>query len=426
MAFENNHYVPQFILRRFGDKLNRYNVKTGEVKVKGSLINSFSGKNIYPEWLEHMLSDLESRIANLIDNKILNANDTVTITRADNYLIKKFFAVAMLRVPDSSINTIKHLDSIESLKERGFKEVEKEDESVEEYSYRTLKVLLESNDIDEVYNHPEVTYEACNWMRLFNSCYLTIWDSKEVKEDFIITDCGMNCEHDKSRFLDFNFDGTVFNNSKDEMIKNGYVFKKSLDFSDNDKATLYFNLMMNMTYVHANYYLFAVSNDRTIALINPFYRLYNDERMLEVTREEPDVWPTLLSKEAMSCNTQTYIELGKNNDADLFHYKVKDLSLEEVIIVNNMMLDRVYKWMGFDSSAKIVRSLNVYSMIIKRFQRNNYDKLIEYLYSLGFDFPKLKKYQNICDRMTRYGFTEKEMEYIKFFYDYVIKKKNIV
>ena len=88
MAYDNNHYVPQFILRRFGDKLNRYNVKTGDIKNKGSIINAFSGKNIYPEWLEHMLSDLESRIANLIDNKILNVSNKVTITRTDNLEFK--------------------------------------------------------------------------------------------------------------------------------------------------------------------------------------------------------------------------------------------------------------------------------------------------------------------------------------------------
>ena len=102
MAYSNNHYVPQFIQRRFGDKINRYNVQTGEIKVKGSILNAFSGKNIYPEWLEHMFSKLEAKMATLIDKKILNADKVVTITREDNLLIKKFFTVAMLRVPESS------------------------------------------------------------------------------------------------------------------------------------------------------------------------------------------------------------------------------------------------------------------------------------------------------------------------------------
>lgn len=102
MAYDNNHYVPHFILRRFGNKLNRYNVETGEAKIKGSIINAFSKKNIYPEWLEHMLSDLEAKIACLIDNKVLKVENQVTITREENWLIKKFFTIATLRVPDTS------------------------------------------------------------------------------------------------------------------------------------------------------------------------------------------------------------------------------------------------------------------------------------------------------------------------------------
>ena len=110
MEYSNNHYIPQFILRRFGTKINRYNIETGEIRVKGSIINAFSGKNIYPEWLEHKFADLESKIANLIDNKILNADKVVTISRAENMLIKKFFAAATLRVPDASIFSKKHLE----------------------------------------------------------------------------------------------------------------------------------------------------------------------------------------------------------------------------------------------------------------------------------------------------------------------------
>ncbi len=271
MEYSNNHYVPQFIQRRFGNKINRYNVQTGEIKVKGSILNSFAGKNIYPEWLEHMFSDLEAKIARLIDKKILKADKQVTLTREENLLIKKFFTVAMLRVPESSLLTIKHLDTEERLKLKGFKEVVVENESTLEYAFRTLKVILESKNLEDLYNHPQVTYEACNWYSLFYNCYISIWDSEKSKEDFIITDNGMNCEHDKTRFLTFEFDGKKFENKKDEMLKRGYVMSKFLENkNDSVKALVYGNMVQKMEYVHANYYLFAVSNTRTIALINPF------------------------------------------------------------------------------------------------------------------------------------------------------------
>ena len=424
MAYSNNHYVPQFILRRFGNKINRFNVKTGEIKIKGSTTNAFSDEKIYQKKKKKMLGGLESRIANLIDNKVLRANGEVVLTRADNILIKKFFTIATLRIPDSSLFNQKHLESEESLKMQGFKEVNLENESNLDYAYRTMKVVLESNSIEELFNHPQVTYEACKWFSLFHNCFITIWDSKESKEDFVITDNGMNCEHDKSRFLTFNFDGKPYKNEKDEMLKTGYVMKKLEEYkADSIKSLGYAEIFARMSRVHANYYLFAVSSTRTIALINPFYRMYDDPTFLERIKEVPDVWPTLLSKEAMSSNSYNYVKVGEKSDNDQFSYRIKSLSLEEVIIINCMMLDRVYYWVGFDDSARIAKSLNTYTMIEKHLQRNNYDKLVEYLYSLGYDFPRIEKYANIKNKLTCFPFTDKEFEYIKFCYDLIKKSQ---
>lgn len=230
----------------------------------------------------------------------------------------------------------------------------------------------------------------------------------------------MNCEHDKTIFLTFNFGGKQYTNNRDEMLKRGYVAKQIFDSKEEENKLLtYLKLSTSMDYVHANYYLFAVSNKRTIALINPFYRLYDDSSFLSITNKVPDVWPTLLSRETMRCNTQTYQHFGETNDNDLFHYGIKDISAEEVIIINNMMLDRAYYWIGFDDSSRIVRSLNVYSMIDKKFQRNDYDNLIKYLYSLGYDFPRLNKYALIKDKLTNQKFTKEEMDYVEFFYNLI-------
>lgn len=419
MAYENNHYVPQFILRRFGEKLNRYNVETGDIKCKGSLINAFSAKNIYPQWLEKMLGDLESRMANLIDNKVLKEKETVNLSKEDNWLIKKFFTIATLRVPDTSIKTMKHLDTEESLEKMGFKEKNIENETNDEYLYRTMKVVLESNKLEEVYSHEFVTYEACKWATLYNNCFISIWDSNDVKEDFIITDNGMNCEHDKTRFLHFNFDGKEYVNNRDEMLKKGYVLKKIEECRYPKKIFLYSDLLKNMDYVHANYYIFAVSNTRTISLINPFYRLYYDESYINVLGETPDVWPSVLSKEALEANTCI---CKKNGEITSYKYKVKNLSLDDVIIVNNMMLDRVFMWMGFDNSSKICRSINVYLMMEKEFQRKNYVKLKEYLYSLGNEFPQSKKLIDIHNKICSYNFTPNEIDYVKHFYYSIIKE----
>ena len=418
---QNNHYVPQFIMRRYGDKINRYNVKDGRYIVKGSKLNAFVEKGLYPNELEIELSQLESNFANLLDKKILNASEQIILTREELWLIKKFFAVALLRVPASLFGP-RNLDAKQQSEIQGFKEVVIPDESDLNYRFRTIEVILNAKNIPEVYNSNIVTYEACKWSQLFNNCYVTIWDSKECGEDFIITDNGMNCEHDKSRFKLFN----GYYNDRDEMIKSGYINKCLLDLANNNNpgALRYFDIQNRMIYVHANYYLFAVSNNRTIALVNPFFRLYSDEIISE-TKVKPNVWPSKISEYALEANKCDYInkEQIEFDKQDKFIYKVKSLPLDDVILVNCLMLDRVDTWFGFDESAKILRSISTYNAISRIGQRNHFDKLITHLSNNGYELYKSKKYKDLAKYMVESSFTQAELECINFSLD-LIKYEN--
>ena len=125
---------------------------------------------------------------------------------------------------------------------------------------------------------------------------------------------------------------------------------------------------------YANYYLFAVSNNRTISLVNPFFRLYFDESFIKCETDKPNVWPTKISPYALETNKVTYVKKNEFNSEDEFTYEVKSLPLRDVLLVNCLMLDRVDTWLGFDETAKIIRTLSVYNLI--NYKRNNYDKLV--------------------------------------------------
>ena len=423
MGYENNHYIPQFIQRRFANKINRYNIITGDLIVKGSTKSAFAKKNIYPQWLEKMFGELEVRIAQFLDDIVLSAKEKVVLKRNDIWLIKKFFMIQTLRAPDSTLLRIKRLDDDKKMLLMGYKENVIENESLEDYAYRTLKVILESNSMDDVYNHHQVTFEACKWASLYNYCYITIWDSTECKEDFIITDNGMNCEHDKSRFQIFNFGDGEYLNEKDEMIKRGYIYSHLQNQNDYNTSLLYFNLEEKMKHVHANYYLFPVSATRTIALVNPFFRLFYDQPAIDIIGNVPDVWPTLLSREALESNKNRYQSLGDYSDDDLFYYDIKNLSLDDVIIINCMMMDRVFEWLGFAETSKMIRSLCTYLSLPKISQKIDYSRLKSELLNLGYDMPKGEYIKNMSRKLILTGITPSEIKYIQFFYDNLIKNK---
>ena len=73
MAYENNHYVPQFILRQFGDYLNVYNVKDCSLHSGMLTSNIFSERKIYPADLEKAIGyNLESPFAKLFHEKLMS------------------------------------------------------------------------------------------------------------------------------------------------------------------------------------------------------------------------------------------------------------------------------------------------------------------------------------------------------------------
>ena len=65
MAYENNHYIPQFILRQFGDTINIYNTQEGMLKKNQQTYQIFSERKIYP-------SDLERDIGNKLESPFAN------------------------------------------------------------------------------------------------------------------------------------------------------------------------------------------------------------------------------------------------------------------------------------------------------------------------------------------------------------------
>lgn len=441
--YENNHYVPQLILRRFGNKINLYNVKTGEVKFKRSTLNMFNEKNLYPQELEKKLSLFESKIANLLDKKILVDANEISLTRTEIWQLVQYACISMIRTPNSYNRLKLKQEDKAKLEKQGFKEFYIENETDEEYSERTINVILDSKNIKEVYEHTKVTYEACKWASLFYNCCLSILDSKDAKEDFVIMDVGMICEHDKTRFQPF---PSLFSkefvskemqpidyyrrNEIDEILKRGYIYNTLQSFiekaqnneeisnSEKDKVQAFFETEMKMQYVHANYYIIPVSNTRTVSFINPFFKLYFDEELLSLTGNKPDIWPTTLTMESMKTGSRKYKKLGEYSDDDVFLYPVKNIPYEDVIKINCMAIDRIDTWLGFDESSRICRTLNIYSLV--NFQRNNYSPLIEEFKNMGYEFPKKQKYFDLKEIITNPKFTEEELKYNEFFYKNVI------
>lgn len=387
MAYSNNHFVPRLVLRRYNDRLSTYNVKTGGLSENNKLENIFSEQNLYNEDIEIMLGQkVESPFANILVRKILKTEvgEEIELSRKELNIIKKFLLIEQMRVfiNEGKYSALeKYLTSFQKVAgvKYPFEEKAIEHETIETRWQRNLRVIIECYDLMHIHEHELCTYEIYRWAQIYNSGYIAVWDSTSSGEDFIVSDIGMTSEVEPS-FVKIGL----------EVEKRDYLLKAIQKTGKSSDKDIYFGLLNAQLNFHENFYMFSISKNRMIVVINPFFRLYSNETKLP----KPDVWPTEISDEtlyAKNRSQQLPVIFGKPilNDNDKFWYKVQPMELDDVVWVNMLMLDRIDTYLGFANMENIADSVFNYIDYYK--QKNlvapiNYEPLL-----------KIMKDRNIID-----------------------------
>lgn len=419
----DQHYVPRLVLRKYDERISTYNIHTGEIKVSGSkLKDTFSSDLLYSQEIEDLFNEkIESDFARILNEKILLDESKIVLKRTELATVKKFLLLAMIRTLDGESFVVQRKQMGANGLKKFLKFEEKNVDNLSDFDYwmRTIRCILESADLGSVKNHPEATTQAVRWATTFNSGYISIWDSSDTKEEFVVIDNGMTSEHEPTRFMP---------EIGNDVIKRGYLLDKTIFSSDRNEENKkidfrnYYNLIFSLDYFTENMYLFSISKNRMIALINPFFRLYDkDESEGTHILPTPDIWTTRIKDKSLFLkNKNEYINNlldtlnGKTDKNDSYIYPVRQMMLDDVIYINCLSFDRISNIVGFTDSSKIRKSLAVYS--ISR-GLNDYSKLIQYFEELGNpiiinDYAK-KISSHIAPRMLK--FSEQEQKYINHF-----------
>ena len=375
MAYENNHYVPQFILRQFGERINVYNVKVGSLLSGQRTDRVFSERKIYPANLEQDIGyKLEAPFAKLFHSKLMSGKcgDKIVLTRKEIRLMKRFFLLETLRVVsmEEITGAEQILSGMLATMFPNFKEKVIPGETTTDRWHRNIRVIVESEDLLKVSEHPLCTYDVLRWAYIFNSGYFAIWDCSEADTDFLISDIGMTSEVEPSK------------------LKDGYEHTKKdtlcelLNRERNEiKKEVYRNLLSAQTLFHENFYMFPLSKNRMIVTVNPFFRLYDNKEKLT---KPYGVWPTVVKEHRLfekNVAPKTMGVMGKPiyRDDDEFTYTVERVNNEDAEYINMLMLDRVDCFMGYADWSRIESSVQRYINFHKEIGMKapiNYEPLI--------------------------------------------------
>lgn len=360
MAYNNNHFVPRLVLRRYKERLSVFNIKTGKLKENNKLENIFSEQKLYDEDIEIKLGqNVESPFANILTQKILRTvvGEEIELTRKELNIVKKFLLTEQMRVfiNEGKYSALEmYLTAIQKVSgiKYPFEEKVIDSETVETRWQRNLRVIVECSDLMHIHEHELCTYEIYRWAQIYNSGYLAIWDSTESGEDFIVSDIGMTSEVEPS-FVKIGL----------EVEKRNYLLNAIQNAKKISEQDLYYSLLNAQMNFHENFYMFSISKNRIIVVINPFFRLYSDRQFAEETKvPKPDIWPTKIMDRKLYAKNRSQrlpIVFGKPvlNDNDKFWYKVQSMSFDDVVWVNMLMLDRIDTYLGFADMENIADSV---------------------------------------------------------------------
>lgn len=372
---KNSHYVPRQTLKKFGDRLCIFNVRTGEYFENVKIDKIFSEKGFYTLDIEDKLNKkIESQFGNLFANKLIKCDEKIILTRDELRLIKKFLLISVIRsygneeflqkerrfyddVKEYSIKNAAMLGlNADEIKKKPapkpFEEKVIDNETLFDYWMRTLNVILDTDGTPEgILKHPDKTYPAYRWAEVINNGYVAFWDSNFDRDEFIITDVGMTSENEKG------WNGTTVHNVK----KTNFL----LELLQNEKDERLRMLLMKEILSHRNFtenfMMFPISARRMIVEIDPFfkfrffYKNYYQMPELSTLTEIPN-------EELFSPNTVEYVlpqsELTLNyHKDDKYIYKIKKLSSKETRYCNELFFDRINTWVGFSSLNKVVGSI---------------------------------------------------------------------
>lgn len=354
-----NHYVSQLIIKRFSNPINIFDIEKEQIAANKKSKNVFYKNDIYTKEIEKLMNfNIESRISNLLDQKILEKN-TIELSRVEIELLKRYMLICSIRTLDEDCFSKLLKTSFKKRSEKyinfydDYKNLPSSDSlnlNNKELFHRTLTVFAQATSIAEMANNPLTTREMIAWALPFLKSYIAFWDAPDNKE-FILSDCGMCSEYEGFHMITNGLD----------LSKYSYLYHKIIK----ENQSQYVEHFANCIVMYENYNIFVLNSKRSIVMINPFFKMYNHQNVFDMRSNKileldcPDIWPAIIQdRNLFGFPEVKYTDSNFNvNENDMFTYNPKVLSDGDLIYINNLLLSFSKEIIGFKDITKIIDSI---------------------------------------------------------------------
>lgn len=374
-----NHYVSQFVIKRFSNAINIFDINLGKIDENKRPHKVFYKKDIYDEEIEKLISfNIESKVSNILDKKIL-VDGNIILTRTELEILKRYMLICSVRTQDIDFfcNLLKSFEKntdryISIYAEYSFLKKTKDLHLTNQELYlRTLKVFSTTTNIKDILSNPLTTKEMLAWALPFLESYIAFWDTPKDKE-YILTDSGMCSEYEGFHMITGGID----------ISKMSYLLKQI-----KNRKVQYIGIYASNFIMYENYSIYNLNSTRCMVMINPFFRLYDtnktkiviNNQFKNLTLEKPDIWPAIIQNKELFKVPETkyshrFEPFSPYSFDDEFIYTPKILTNEDLIYINTLMLSQSKEIIGFNNATKIIDSIYYYIWFSSNFNSVKYIK----------------------------------------------------
>lgn len=360
-----NHYIPQFIIKKFSKAINVFNLKNGNIRENRPSFKVFYEKGIYDDEVEKTLNfNIETPFSKLLDDKLLTSESSITITREELLLIKRYMLVSSIRAQGEEhfreflIRFKRNTDIFYSFNQRFVKSTlpytEETTLSNRELLNNALLAFSKAEFIEDLAFNNLCTKEMVAYAAIFLLSYITFWDAPNNNE-FVLSDVGMISEYEGFHSVTGGLD----------LSKLGYLYYQLLH--DKERVAIYADLISSNAVMYENYDIFNISKNRCLIMVSPFFRQFfsmncsiYDKNHEEITvLPKPDMWPAVIQNVNLfePPKNQYMISTYIRTKEDLYIYEPKKLNQEELIYINSLLIIQSKELIGFDSPKNIFPSI---------------------------------------------------------------------
>lgn len=342
----NTHYIPRLLLRQFAvsGKVNTYDFTTSSFATK-KVKNTFALKDSFdPELEAAFAKKLEGPFGDLLNHKLLSG-DTITIDRRENMLMRKFKMINFLRAPiingswDEMIERTRLWEhpavQAKEFLSRHHPELrelfEKNIPSKKTY-ISDLKKAMEIDSLEDIANSASRSDVSHTLALAASHGLVTVaafWDSSRSGQEFILPKLPGISQMDQ---VSISYKALTIRKLRAQKEKKGLDSRLRRELDRLEHGSLIYC---------ENFSIYPISPTRVLIFFSPYFRAFFPIMDSTGTIE---IYPPLLEKKQFDAHffEPMRMELFKPCRSSFnryYQYSVKNLTADEVMALNALLLD---------------------------------------------------------------------------------------